>query len=77
MKPLSHQTLNFFKSLNWFSETRFAELCSFGKIQNLGGTYVSEEKFSVSLEKDFIFQINFYVYITTKPFFLKVEFVES
>ena len=69
MKPLSNETLNFFKSFNWLSEKRFAELYSFGKIQNLGGTYVSEEKFSVSLEKDFIFQIKFYVYITTKPFF--------
>ena len=36
---------------------------SFGKIQNVGETELSEEKLSVSLEKDFIFR--FHIYILT------------
>ena len=33
---------------------------SFGKIQNVGKTELSEEKFSVSLEKDFTFRFHIY-----------------
>ena len=36
---------------------------SFGKIQNVGETEISQEKkISVSLEKDFIFRFHIYIY---------------
>ena len=38
---------------------------SFGKTQNVGSVETSEEKVSVSLEKDFIFCFHFYIYIYT------------
>ena len=60
------------KYFNWISATRFAELLHFGKIRNIGDLELSEEKlYSVSLDKDFIFNFAYIlplVLLSISPF---------
>ena len=55
----------YFKVSSRFMRQDSQSSYSFGKTQNVGSVETSEEKVSVSLEKDFIFCFHFYIYIYT------------
>ena len=62
--------LFYYKAPSEFLRQDSQSSCSFGKIQNVGETELSEQKVSVSLEKDFLFHFHIYFFASFAFFFL-------